>query len=75
MRILGYVVISAMLLQLAACGQTGALVLPNDQNQDKRSHYLLYPNTAPATKAPQTQKTSADVDSQKTSATVDHNTL
>lgn len=30
---------------LTACGQSGALYLPNDANPDKRAKYLLYKNT------------------------------
>lgn len=29
---------------LVACGQTGALQLPNDPNYDKRAKYLIYPD-------------------------------
>lgn len=29
---------------LSACGQSGALHLPNDPNYDKRAKYLLYRN-------------------------------
>ncbi|WOE31467.1 MULTISPECIES: LPS translocon maturation chaperone LptM [unclassified Acinetobacter] len=32
---------------LVACGQTGALQLPNDPNYDKRAKYLLYPDAKP----------------------------
>ncbi|NIE96104.1 lipoprotein [Acinetobacter sp. C26M] len=31
---------------LTACGQSGALQLPSDQNHDKRAKYLLYKNEA-----------------------------
>lgn len=34
-------------LLLTACGQSGALQLPNDPNYDQRAKYLLYPNAAP----------------------------
>ena len=27
---------------LTACGQSGALLLPSDENHDKRAKYLLY---------------------------------
>ncbi len=31
---------------LTACGQSGALLLPSDENHDKRAKYLLYKNEA-----------------------------
>ena len=31
-----------MFSQLAACGQSGQLMLPSDPNMDKRSNYILY---------------------------------
>ena len=35
----------SIFLLLTACGQSGALQLPNAPNYDKRAQYLLYPNT------------------------------
>lgn len=34
--------LSACAVLLSACGQSGALYLPNDPNQDKRAQFLLY---------------------------------
>lgn len=39
-----YISLLATGFALVGCGQSGALQLPNDQNYDKRSKYLLYPN-------------------------------
>ena len=39
-----YISLLATGFSLVGCGQSGALQLPNDQNYDKRSKYLLYPN-------------------------------
>lgn len=39
-----YISLLATAFALVGCGQSGALQLPNDQNYDKRSKYLLYPN-------------------------------
>ncbi|NNH39616.1 LPS translocon maturation chaperone LptM [Acinetobacter terrae] len=39
-----YISLLATGFALVGCGQSGALQLPSDQNYDKRSKYLLYPN-------------------------------
>jgi predicted small lipoprotein YifL len=70
MRFLAFVMFSVILTQLTACGQTGALVLPNDQNQDKRSRYLLYPNNTATTPA----APAAKVDAQQAASHVATNT-
>ncbi|MCW8038950.1 MULTISPECIES: lipoprotein [Acinetobacter] len=42
---------------LSACGQSGALQLPNDQNHDKRAKYLLYSDAeAPQKSAKHTEQ-------------------
>ena len=48
-------------LFLAACGQSGALQLPNDPNYDQRAKYLIYKNTdsAKSTPTPAEQPASA----------------
>ncbi len=38
-------------LLLTACGQSGALQLPNDPNYDKRAKYLLYSDAEKPQKA------------------------
>jgi predicted small lipoprotein YifL len=40
-----YISVLASSLVLSACGQSGALHMPNDPNYDKRAKYLLYSNT------------------------------
>lgn len=44
-QVICYISILATSLVLAACGQSGALHLPNDPDYDKRAKYLLYKNT------------------------------
>ena len=39
-----YISLLATGFALVGCGQSGALQLPDDQNYDKRSKYLLYQN-------------------------------
>ena len=46
--------LSISMLILSGCGQSGALYLPQDANQNKRAHYLLYSNDQEQAKA-QTQ--------------------
>lgn len=41
------VALCSSMLVLVGCGQSGALHLPKDSNQDKRAHYLIYPNQDP----------------------------
>ncbi|MGS5403507.1 LPS translocon maturation chaperone LptM [Acinetobacter junii] len=41
---------------LTACGQSGALQLPSDQNHDKRAKYLLYKNDASQSQSSSDQK-------------------
>ena len=44
-------------LLLTACGQSGALQLPNDPNYDKRAKYLLYSDAEKPQKAEEKQRT------------------
>lgn len=61
---------------LTACGQSGALQLPSDQNQDKRAKYLLYKNEAPQAKASSAAKADqAEVERQATSSTTQSQTI
>ena len=46
-------VLSSMLL--LACGQSGALQMPNDPNYDKRAKYLLYKTATDKTQSPATE--------------------
>lgn len=46
--------LSISMLILSGCGQSGALYLPQDANQNKRAHYLLYSSDQEQAKA-QTQ--------------------
>lgn len=50
---MGLLVTSSLLV---ACGQTGALQLPNDPNYDKRAKYLLYPDAQPQKQKEQKQE-------------------
>ncbi|MDH5819726.1 MULTISPECIES: LPS translocon maturation chaperone LptM [Acinetobacter] len=50
-QVICYISILATSLVLAACGQSGALHLPNDPDYDKRAKYLLYKNTEAESKA------------------------
>lgn len=61
---------------LTACGQSGALQLPSDQNQDKRAKYLLYKNEAPQANASSDAKSDqAEVERQATSSTTQSQTI
>ncbi|ENX33439.1 hypothetical protein F889_02099 [Acinetobacter colistiniresistens] len=61
---------------LTACGQSGALQLPSDQNQDKRAKYLLYKNEASQKKASAAAKADqVDVENQATSSTTQSQTI
>ncbi|OTG94568.1 hypothetical protein B9T24_12505 [Acinetobacter sp. ANC 4654] len=51
-----YISLLATGFALVGCGQSGALQLPNDQNYDKRSKYLLYPNVDSKKQFEQNQK-------------------
>ncbi len=55
--------LSALLLQ--ACGQSGALQLPSDQNYDKRSQYLLYKSSQPTATAQKDSAAASSVTSQQ----------
>lgn len=56
---IGLVITSSLLV---ACGQTGALQLPNDPNYDKRAKYLLYPD------APTHKQSEASVEQEASAA-------
>ena len=44
--------VMAISLMMLGCGQSGALQLPADQNQDKRARYLLYSNAPKQSQQP-----------------------
>lgn len=52
MRNFVFLNVSILLISiLSGCGQSGALILPADQNYDKRSQYLLYRDKQDRSKA------------------------
>ena len=51
-----YISLLATGFALVGCGQSGALQLPDDQNYDKRSKYLLYPNVDSKKQSEQNQQ-------------------
>ena len=51
-----------MFSQLAACGQSGQLMLPSDPNMDKRSNYILYKQNKLDAENSQAQSANAEQD-------------